>query len=200
MSHQAQQPLPAIDDSAAAEPRWERWTHALGFAFVALVVAALISLLGYGVLFRNASGTGPTRMNRPAPDFSVNLFDGGKFTLSEYLGRPVVVNFWASWCGPCKKEAPLLESASRRWRSQGVVVLGVDEEDFASDARRFMRRFGVTYPNVRDGSGDLRDRYGLIGYPETFFIRREGRIVGHIAGPIDEASEIDEGIRLALRP
>ena len=183
MSHQAQQPLPAIDDSAGAEPRWERWTHALGFAFVALVVAALISLLGYGVLFRNASGTGPTRMNRPAPDFSVNLFDGGKFTLSEYLGRPVVVNFWASWCDACREEAPVLEQAWRTYRDRDVVLLGVNIMDKREDALKFIQEFGVTYPNGPDES-DIYFEYGGTGVPETYFIDKEGKIVLKFMGPL----------------
>ena len=186
MSHQAQQPFPATDDSVAAEPRWERWTHALGFAFVALVVAGLISLLGYGVLFRNASGEGATRMSRPAPDFSVNLFDGGSFTLSENIGRPIVVNFWASWCDACREEAPVLEQAWRTYRERGVVLLGVDVMDKREDALKFIQEFGVTYPNGPDEK-DIYFDYGGTGVPETYFINKEGKIVLKFMGPLSTA-------------
>ena len=75
------------------------------------------------------------------------------------------MNFWASWCIPCKEEAPLLEAAWRKWRSKGVVVVGIDANDFKSDARRFARRYKVTYPLVHDGPGDLLDDYGLSALP-----------------------------------
>jgi cytochrome c biogenesis protein CcmG/thiol:disulfide interchange protein DsbE len=116
--------------------------------------------------------------------------------LSSLRGKTVVLNFWASWCLPCKKEAPLLERAWQKWRARGVVVVGVDANDFASDGRRFMRRYKITYPVVHDGPGNWLDDYGLTGFPETFFVRPDGRIVAWKEGQL-HAAELESGIQKA---
>src|SRR5918997_1125957 len=105
-------------------------------------------------------------------------------SLASLRGRAVVLNFWASWCDPCRDESPYLEQTWRANRGRGLVLVGVNEEDVSKDARRFARRHGLTYPLVRDRSGDLRDDYGLRGYPETFVVDRRGRIVERVAGPV----------------
>lgn len=110
-------------------------------------------------------------------------------------GWPVVVNFWASWCVPCKAEAPLLVAAARK-HSGKVAVLGLDTQDFSGDARDFLRRFKVNYISVRDGSGATNDTYGLTGLPETYFIDRRGRIVAHVVGQVSRRT-LDAGIELA---
>jgi cytochrome c biogenesis protein CcmG, thiol:disulfide interchange protein DsbE len=134
-----------------------------------------------------------------APDFALSRLDrDGTLRFSSLRGKVVVVNFWASWCLPCKKEASLLEGASRRWRSDGVVVLGVDgADDFPSRARAFIRRHRLTYPSVRDEDAALLRGYGVTGYPETFFVDRRGRVVGHVSGEISRA-ELEAGIAEAL--
>jgi cytochrome c biogenesis protein CcmG/thiol:disulfide interchange protein DsbE len=134
-----------------------------------------------------------------APAFTLSRLDGaGDLSLASLRGKVVVLNFWASWCGPCKEEAPVFERASRRWRSQGVVFIGIDSEDFSGDARKFVRKHGVTYLNLHDGPGKVRDRYGVVGYPETFFVDRQGRIAGkHEVGQVD-AESLDANIRRAL--
>ncbi len=111
-----------------------------------------------------------------------------------------MLNFWASWCGPCRDEMPLLQQGSQRWRDRDVVFVGIDAKDVRSDARRFLARYGVTYPNVYDGKGSMIGRYGVTGYPETYFIDRSGRVRYRIAGPVREASDIDDGIERALAP
>jgi cytochrome c biogenesis protein CcmG/thiol:disulfide interchange protein DsbE len=135
-----------------------------------------------------------------APAFELPRLDAdSKLRLSSLRGKVVLLNFWASWCLPCKEEAPLLVAAWRRWRTRGVVVLGLDAHDFRSDARRFMHRNGITYPNVHDGPGKMLDRYGVSGFPETWFVSREGRlIVERVNGPLT-AQRIDRDLRLALR-
>jgi cytochrome c biogenesis protein CcmG, thiol:disulfide interchange protein DsbE len=141
----------------------------------------------------------------PAPSFDLPTLDGGgRLTLSALRGKAVVVNFWASWCAPCKDEAPLLEAAWRNRRKDGLVVVGVNVQDLSSDAKRFARRAGLTFPLVREGAGGrTADRYGLTGLPETFFVDRRGRVVDvHIQGGIDiEANreKFERGVRLALR-
>jgi cytochrome c biogenesis protein CcmG/thiol:disulfide interchange protein DsbE len=114
----------------------------------------------------------------PAPAFTLDRLDRpGKLSLAAYRGRPVVINFWASWCVPCKEEAPLLEAVWKRHRDEGLVVVGVDINDLRSDARRFARENGMTYPLGFDGVGETSTDYGLTGVPETFFVARSGRLV-----------------------
>jgi len=166
------------------------------------LVAGLLGLLVWKIATDEESPV-PQAMKAgktvPAPGFSFERLDrDGRLSLESLRGKVVVINFWASWCGPCKEEAPALEAAWRRHRNRGVVVVGVDVEDVASDARRFARENGLTYPLVHDGAGKTIERYGLTGLPETFFVRRDGKIVPkQVAGRIDE-EELEEGIRLAL--
>lgn len=134
-----------------------------------------------------------------APTFSLERLDGsGELALESLRGQAVVLNFWASWCIPCRDEMPLLEAGWKRWQDRDVAFVGIDVEDFRSDARGFLERFGVTYPNVYDGKGSMVGRYGVTGYPETFFIDARGRVVYRIAGPVDDAADLDEGIERAL--
>ena len=134
-----------------------------------------------------------------APDFALPRLDQeGELRLSSLRGKAVVINFWASWCEPCKEEAPVLEAAWKKYRSRGLVVIGVDAQDFERDARRFMRRYGVTYPVVHDGPGKTLGDFGLTGFPETFFVDRRGRIVGErVAGAV-EREQLERNIELAL--
>ena len=138
-----------------------------------------------------------------APNFSLSRIDGdGKLELASLRGKAVVLNFWASWCNPCKDESPYLERLWREKRGQGLVLVGVNEEDVSEDARRFVRRYGLSYPVVRDRSGGLRDDYGLLGYPETFVVDRRGRIVERIAGPVDRGKlreRFERAVARALR-
>jgi cytochrome c biogenesis protein CcmG, thiol:disulfide interchange protein DsbE len=167
------------------------------------VVALLIALLGWqltsdentgGVASALASGGTP-----PAPDFDLELLEGdGRLRLSSFEGEQVVViNFWASWCLPCKDEASILQGGWERWRDRGVVFLGVDAQDFKSDARRFIERYDTTYPHVYDGRGSTLGRFGVTGFPETYFVDRRGRLVGErVQGPVT-AEQLDRNIRLA---
>jgi cytochrome c biogenesis protein CcmG, thiol:disulfide interchange protein DsbE len=143
------------------------------------------------------------KLGAPAPAFSLRRIDGsGTLELAALRGKPVVLNFWASWCEPCKGEAALLEQAFQQYRGRGVVFLGVDYHDVTSDARTFLSHHGITYPTVQDGSGAVGDRYGLTGVPETYFIDRRGRLVGfHIAGTIQDGKNLKlfrQGIEAAL--
>ena len=167
-----------------------------------VVVGLLLALLGWQVLNRNQgrnivaaveSGETPA-----APDFELPTLNGdGTLALSSMRGKTVVLNFWASWCEPCKDEAPELQAAWVRHREAGVVVLGLDAQDFRSDARGFIDRFGLTYPNVHDGEGATLNRYGVTGFPETWFINENGRIVEHISGPVS-AEILEENIQRML--
>lgn len=129
----------------------------------------------------------PPKVGAQAPGFNLSLVTDSshRLTLRALRGHPVVVNFWQSSCIPCKAEAGALETLYRRYREQGLVVVGIDYRDFASDARSFVSHHGETFPTVRDPSGSVADAYGITGTPETFFIDRLGRIVGeHVLGSI----------------
>jgi len=122
-----------------------------------------------------------------APAFTLRRLDGaGKVSLDSYRGHPVVLNFWASWCNPCKSEAAVLERDWMSYQRRGVVFLGVDYHDLASDARRFVDAHSLTFPMLRDGSGRVTGRYGIDQVPETYVLNRQGRVVAHLAGPITD--------------
>ncbi|MEO5575248.1 MAG: TlpA disulfide reductase family protein [Gaiellaceae bacterium] len=167
------------------------------------VVAALLGLLAWKLAQGESEVTSELgRGGTPtAPQFALERLDGkGELSLRSLRGRPVVLNFWASWCGPCKDEAPVLEAAAKRWRGQDVAFVGVDVKDFRGDARDFLARYGVTYPNVYDGKGSTVGRYGVRRFPETYFVNADGKVVYRIAGAVQDAEEIDEAIRRAIAP
>ena len=163
----------------------------------ALLVWKLVSDDGSALAAAVARGERPA-----APDFSAARIDReGELALSSRRGKAVVLNFWASWCIPCKDEAPVLEQTWRENRDRGLVVVGVDWHDFRTDARRFMRRFSLTFPVVDDGSGAIGDRYGVRGVPETFVVDRRGQVVEAIIGTIntdEDLARVRRGIERAL--
>ena len=172
-------------------------------AAAVLVIALLLALLGWQVV-RTDKGAALSKevaanQKPSAPLFTLPELRGdNEVSLASYRGKAVVLNFWASWCGPCKDEAPLLESAYQRYKDKGVVVVGVDAQDFDVDAERFVDRAGITYPVLRDKHGSTLGHYGVTGFPETWFIDRQGRLVGeHIAGPLTKES-LEQNIRIAL--
>jgi cytochrome c biogenesis protein CcmG/thiol:disulfide interchange protein DsbE len=165
-----------------------------------VALAAVAGLLGL-LVWRLTHQSKPPKIGGPAPGFSLKRVDrGGTIDLASLRGKPVVLNFWASWCGPCKGEASILENVWRQYRSRGVVFLGVDYHDVTSDARKFLERHGVTYPTVQDGSGKIADRYGVSAVPETYFIDRRGRLVGeHIRGTVaGKEDALLRGVEAAL--
>lgn len=158
------------------------------------VVAALIALLAWKLLQDDG---GATFVGEQAPAFTLpHLSDGSEISLARYRGKPLVVNFFASWCLPCKDEAPVLERTWREHRDEGLVVLGIDAQDFRADARRFVKRFGLTYPVAYDGKGSTLGRWGLTGFPETYFVGRDGTIVAEkVVGGIDVNEQNRERFR-----
>jgi cytochrome c biogenesis protein CcmG/thiol:disulfide interchange protein DsbE len=172
----------------------------------AVGVVALIGLLAYG-LASNEPDRGIeqalARGERPAaPRIELpRLSGGGRESLQRYRGKVVVLNFWASWCVPCRQESPLLQ----RWHeriSQGGrgTVLGIDILDVSGDARDFAREYDLTYPMLRDGDGDSLDDWGVVAYPETFVIDRRGRIAASRRGPVDRGFLRDEVLPLIEEP
>ena len=135
-----------------------------------------------------ASGTedetpteGSTLQGKPAPGFTLVSTDGRKVSLSDFKGRPVLVNFWATWCGPCKLEMPWLEEFSAKYKGQGLVVLGMDEDQDtgAEEVAKAARRIGVSYPILMpDKKDETAKAYGGIDYtPETFYVDRGGKVI-----------------------
>jgi cytochrome c biogenesis protein CcmG/thiol:disulfide interchange protein DsbE len=180
-----------------------RGKHTL-IAVAVLLIAAFVGLLAWR-LTSNASAKGligaTLRGEKPvAPDFTLpRLGADGTLSLSSLRGKAVVLNIWASWCVPCKDEAPALERAYQRWRARGLVVLGIDQQDLEGDALAFARKHGLTYPSVRDGEGSVAGRYGATGVPETFFIDRQGRIVGYFSGPLNlDPGALERDIQRAI--
>ncbi len=121
----------------------------------------------------------------------------GEVALAELRGQPVVLNFWASWCVPCKEEAPRLAAGARNHAGR-VAFLGIDVQDFKSDARAFLGRYKANYVSVRDGSDRTYSAYGLTGIPETYYLDRRGRIVAHAIGAVSE-QELEQGITQIVR-
>jgi cytochrome c biogenesis protein CcmG/thiol:disulfide interchange protein DsbE len=165
------------------------------------VVAGLLGLLIWKVVNQTEGAAAELAKGKSplAPEFNLSRLDTtGKLSFASLRGKVVVLNFWASWCAPCKSEAPRFEAAWRQWRSRGVVIVGVDAQDFSGDARKFIRRYGLTYPNVHDGPGSILSKYGVTGFPETYFVSRTGRLVGErVQGEISE-EKLAAGIRRAL--
>jgi cytochrome c biogenesis protein CcmG, thiol:disulfide interchange protein DsbE len=168
-----------------------------------LAGACLVGLLIYGVSAQSASRTLDERVlraERPLAPDAVRMLPalqgGARSSLRALRGKVVVLNFWASWCEPCQVEAPLLERAQSRLLAHGGTVLGVTYKDATPDSLEFVRRYRLTYPNLRDGNGAFAQAYGTDQLPETFVIDRQGRVVSISRGEIAQAF-LDRALALA---
>ena len=167
------------------------------FTIAALMALGFLALLVWGMLIREpiTGLSGVTMVNRPAPDFTLTTFKGTTLSLEDLRGKPVVINFWASWCPPCRVEAPLIERTWRDYKNRGLIFLGVNIQDRKEDALNYMREFNITYPNGPDPSGEIAINYGVSGLPVTFFVSRKGEVVRRWVGAIDKGvltSSIEE--------
>jgi cytochrome c biogenesis protein CcmG/thiol:disulfide interchange protein DsbE len=207
----------APEDLAPNQPEEHRPGFRIGRLLALLCAVAFIGLLGYGLLTAApddsidqalAEGTPAA-----APGFELPVLQQGELpprlaaqleqaaadgniALDELSGVPVVLNFWASWCGPCREEAPLLERAWRQTGPKGVLFLGLDMQDLTEDARGFLGEFGNTYPVVRDQGDEVANDWGVTGVPETFFLAADGTVTSHVIGVVSE-EQISNGIRTA---
>jgi len=167
---------------------------------VICVLGALVALLAYG-LAQNEPDRGVDealargeRKEAPALELP-KLGGGGSASLADYRGQVVVLNFWASWCKPCRDASPLLQRWHRRMQGRGGTVLGVDFQDVTGRAQEFVEEYGLTYPMLKDRDGEGLKQLGVVAYPETFVIDRKGRIAAVRRGPVDE-----EFMRRAVAP
>lgn len=156
-----------------------------------IVTAALI-LVGSAVLiavltFSFGRPPGPIDtpiVGQPAPAFDLETLDGARLSLAELRGSAVVLNFWASWCVPCREEAPLLTAADVEYRSRGLRVVGIVYQDTVESAADFMRRYGQDYPGLLDPDGRTAIDYGVFGIPETFFVDAAGIVRSRQLGAV----------------
>jgi cytochrome c biogenesis protein CcmG/thiol:disulfide interchange protein DsbE len=149
-----------------------------------LAVAAVLGLLAYGLL---SKGSARLAIGDPAPGRTLTVLGGKQTrTLPSYRGRWALVNLWASWCGPCHKEAPGLESFYRHHGGRRLIVVGVNVQDNEEDALAFVREFRPTYPELRSVGDALSEDFGSTGVPENFLFNPRGRLAAFWAGPVDE--------------
>jgi cytochrome c biogenesis protein CcmG/thiol:disulfide interchange protein DsbE len=158
---------------------------------VFLAVCAVVALLGFGLL---SKGEATIAVGEPVPDRELPVLGGaGQRSIADYRGNWVLVNLWASWCVPCRQEAPELDEFARRYRERGVAVLGINVQDNSDDALAFLRDYDLRYPQLRSVGDERSAAFGSTGVPENFLVDPRGRLALIRRGPVDE-SFLDEEV------
>jgi len=159
-----------------------------------LAVLAVVGLLVFGLV---SKGSTRIAVGDTAPSPTLPRLDGnGKSSLAAYSGQWVLVNFWASWCEPCEEEAPALEEFQQQQGGKDFTVLGIDSRDLSGDGREFTRKYGLSYPQLRDGNGDVAHEYGTNGVPENYLVDPEGKVAWLTVGPVTETMLSEEVLPL----
>lgn len=174
--------LEFLEAANAKEPQGKRpsWGAAV------LVIGMMAAAAALGIQLARQNTSQPQR--GPAPDFYLKLFDGADFQLSDYRGQVVLINFWASWCPPCRDEAPELQALYVDYQDEGFAIAGVNMlESSREKARMFIEEFGITYPNGEDIGQEIARLYRVQAPPESFLIGRDGSIHQFIIGSVDYA-------------
>ena len=172
---------------------------ALRWRVFGAVLPLLLLTAWAGALLVLGTATAGPRIGQAAPDFALADLDGNALTLSELQGRPVIVNFWGSWCGPCVDEFPVLQRALTRHQGDDLVVVGIVVRDNSESARDFMARMGASWTSAMDPGGMTARSFGILGAPESFFVDRDGIVRGRQFGPLT-ASDLERQLALALNP
>lgn len=191
--------LPENLRSATAEQTARPWAGRLTRLSAFLGVFLVLGILGWGL---NRTRSGPVGSG-PAPDFTLTGFDGQTVRLADLRGQVVVVNFWASWCPPCREEAAYLERTWRDYQGRGVVFLGVDWVDTEKEALAYIEEFDITYFNGPDLGTRIAQAYRIQGVPETFFIDKNGQVRWVKVGPLyppELEDKIDELLAGSVLP
>jgi cytochrome c biogenesis protein CcmG/thiol:disulfide interchange protein DsbE len=163
------------------------------------IVGALLLFVGVLAFRLWDTNTTEHRAAGMAPEFTFTTFEGETISLADLRGKGVVLNFWASWCDPCREEADLLEQTWRREKDNGIIFIGLDYLDQEPAAKAYLAEFDVTYPNGPDLQSQAARRYGIKGVPETYFITADGQIAKTVIGPVLSQQQLDEYIDL-IRP
>jgi len=159
-----------------------------------VAVLGLLALLGFGLIRRQQ---GPVAVGSRMPDFTLTTFDGETIASTDLQGKVLLVNFWASWCIPCEQEAAALEQASQLYSDDEAVFLGVDYVDTETEARAYLARFGITYPNGPDLGTRISQAFRIRGVPESYIVAPDGVIVSVKIGPYQSLQEITDAIDAA---
>lgn len=170
-----------------------RWGFRIIVLLVFSFVLALLGFLGWGMV---RAQRGQIQSGQ-APDFTLKTFDNQQVSLKDLRGKVVVINFWASWCLPCRQEAAYLEKTWRKYKDSGVVFIGVDYVDTEPMALAYIKEFDITYYNGPDLGTRISQSYGIKGVPETFYIGKNGELRGLKIGPL-ESPELDEKLEELL--
>ncbi len=181
------EPVAANLETGSASPSNTRAVRLWQFIIVG-VMLAFVGVLTFRLWDTNIS---EHRAAGLAPEFTFTTFDGETISSADLRGKGVVLNFWASWCDPCRDEAELLEATWRREQDNGIVFIGLDYLDQEPAAKAYLEEFDVTYPNGPDLQSQAARRYGIKGVPETFFISPKGEIVATIVGPVLDKQQMD---------
>lgn len=174
-----------VDDFLINEPTPEPIAGNRSFSLGSIVLLGAVLLIAavFGFALLQQNQTQPT--SGPAPDFTLTTLDGAQIRLSDLKGRIVVLNFWASWCGPCRDEAPMLETLWQQYQDKGVIFVGAAWTDTEKGAQSFIREFNQTYPNGLDIGTKMADNYHIIGVPETFVIDQNGEVAKFFMVPLE---------------
>ncbi len=179
-----------IAPQSSEPPRRSRVALTLPVA-VAVVVVALVV---YGFLSARSDRLEPGDV---APGFALTLFDGSEMMLSDLRGEVVVLNFWASWCTPCRQEARDLQATWAVYEGRPVAFMGITFKDAEEASHAFIETFGISYPNGFDANGRISRAYGVVAVPETFIVDRDGKLAWHYVGALDAETlsrEIDRAL------
>jgi len=165
------------------------------------VIFVVIMVAFAGILAFRLWDTDTTqqRASGPAPNFTFTTFDGQKINTADLKGKGVVVNFWASWCDPCRDEAAFMQEAAQHEKDKGIVFLGLDYLDQEPQAKAYLAQYGITYPSGPDIQSQAARQYGIKGVPETYFVSPQGEIVQAVIGPVTSAAQL-EGFLNKIRP